>query len=100
MHIITRKPFSDAVKKFPRHANAIAAAYKVLRNGDFRTPDELKQVFNSLDNFRYRNKWWVINLAGNNLRLIVFIDFKHGKVFVKYLVDHKTYDQICKQFRH
>jgi len=34
------------------------------------------------------------------LQLIVFIDFKHGKVFVKYLVDHKTYDQICKQFRH
>ena len=26
-----------------------------------------------LDNFKYRDKWWVLDIGGNNLRLLAFM---------------------------
>lgn len=98
MHVISRKPFNDAAKKYPNHATAIAAAYKVLRNGQFSTPDELKAMFPSLDNFRYRDKWWVIDIGGNHLRLIAFIEFRDNRMYVKHIVSHADYDKLCRQY--
>ena len=56
MHVISRKPFSDAAKAYPNDAEAIARTYRVLRAGDFDTPQTLRQVFPSLDNFKYKGQ--------------------------------------------
>lgn len=98
MHVISRKPFNDAAKKYPNDANAIEALYKVLRNGTFKSPDELKAMFPSLDNFKYRDKWWVIDIGGNNLRLIAFIEFRDVRMYVKHIVNHADYDKLCKRY--
>lgn len=98
MHVISRKPFNDAAKKYPNDANAIEALYKVLRNGTFKSPDELKAMSPSLDNFKYRDKWWVIDIGGNNLRLIAFIEFRDVRMYVKHIVNHADYDKLCKRY--
>lgn len=98
MHVISRKPFNDATEKYPNDAAAIARTYKVLRRGDFRHPDNLKRIFPSLDNFKYKNKWWVIDIGGNNLRLIAFIEFKDNRMYVKHIVSHAEYDKLCKRY--
>ena len=69
MHVISRKPFADAIKKFPNHAVAIESTYNVLRRGHFKSPTELKSVFSSLDNFKYKDKWWIIDIGGNNFEV-------------------------------
>ncbi len=99
MHVISRKPFLDAVKKYPNDAKAIQEAYKVLRNGDFRSPDTLRNVFPSLDNFKYKNKWWIIDIGGNNLRLMVFIEFRDNRMYVKHIVTHAEYDKLCRKYK-
>lgn len=98
MHVISRKPFNDAVKLYPNDATAIEAAYKVLRNGNFDDPLELKAVFPSLDNFKYKKKWWVIDIGGNNLRMIAFIEFRDNRMYVKHIVTHSEYDKLCKKY--
>lgn len=98
MHIISRKPFNDAIKQYPNDAAAIERTYKVLRSGDFSGPDNLRKVFPSLDNFRYKEKWWVINIGGNNLRLIAFIEFRDNRMYVKHIVTHAEYDKLCKRY--
>ncbi|MET4695206.1 type II toxin-antitoxin system HigB family toxin [Endozoicomonas lisbonensis] len=98
MHVISRKPFNEAAKKYPNDAAAIDAAYKSLRNGDFHSPDELKSLFPSLDNFKYKDKWWVIDIGGNNLRLIAFIEFRDSRMYVKHIVTHAEYDKLCKKY--
>lgn len=98
MHLISRKPFNEAAKKYPNNAAAIDAAYKSLRNGDFHSPDELKSLFPSLDNFKYKDKWWVIDIGGNNLRLIAFIEFRDSRIYVKHIVTHAEYDKLCKKY--
>ena len=99
MHVISRKPFNDAVKKFPNDAQALIATYQTLRAGSFRTPDELKQVFASLDNFKYRDKWYVIDIGGNNLRMIAFIEFRDNRMYVKHIATHAEYDKLCDKYR-
>lgn len=98
MHLISKKPFNEAAKKYPNNAAAIEAVYKSLRNGDFHSPNELRLLFPSLDNFKYKDKWWVIDIGGNNLRLIAFIEFRDNRMYVKHIVSHSEYDKLCKKY--
>ena len=98
MHVISRKPFKDAALQYPNQADAIDRIYKVLKTGEFLKPDELRKVFPSLDNFKYKDKWWIIDIGGNHLRLIAFIEFKDQRVFIKHIVSHAEYDKICKNY--
>jgi len=98
MHVISRKPFNDAVKKYPNDATAIESLYKSLRNGQFNDPLEMKNLYPSLDNFKYKDKWYVIDIGGNNLRLLAFIEFRDNRMYVKNIVPHDEYDKLCKKY--
>lgn len=98
MHVISRKPFADAMKKFPNDAAAIESTYNVLKRGEFKSPQALKAVFNSLDNFKYKDKWWVIDIAGNKLRMLAFIEFRHGRIYVKHIISHSEYNALTRKY--
>lgn len=98
MHVISKKPFEEARVKYPKYAKAIMQAYDVLRKVECNTPIDLKQYFSSLDNFKYKDKWYVIDISGNNIRLMAFIEFKAGKMFVKHVVNHSDYDKLCDKY--
>ncbi|ARD63141.1 addiction module toxin RelE [Kosakonia radicincitans DSM 16656] len=99
MHVISRRPFDSAANDFPNHALVLDAVYKVLKSTSYRNPDELREEFPSLDRMKYRDKWWVINIAGNHLRMLFFADFGAGKIFVKHIVTHAEYDKLVKRYR-
>ena len=98
MHIISRKPFNNAIKLYPNDRFPIEKTYKLLRNGRFNNPSELKALFPSLDNFKYKDKWWVIDIGGNNLRLIAFIEFRDNRMYVKHISTHVEYDKLCNKY--
>lgn len=85
MHIISRKVFRDAAKQFPNDRIAIEDCYRVLKNGTFKTPDELRQVFPSLVNLKDQDRRWVIDISGSHLRLVAFIEFNHRRFFVSHI---------------
>lgn len=99
MHVISRKPFSDAAKAYPKDADAIDRTYRMLRSGNFNTPDALRKVFPSLDNFKHKDKWWVLDIGGKNLRMIAFIEFRDNRMYVKHIGTHAEYDKLCKRYR-
>lgn len=99
MHVISKKPFADAAKKYPNDREAIMDVYNVLRRGQFDTPLALKETFASLDNFKYIDKWWVIDIGGNNLRIIAAILFSTQKIFVKHIVPHPEYDKLTTRYK-
>ncbi|WP_346299033.1 type II toxin-antitoxin system HigB family toxin, partial [Halomonas sp. BM-2019] len=98
MRIITRKAFNDAARQHPNDAPSQQRVYRLLSSSDFQTPDKLRQALPSLDNFRYRDRWWVIDIAGNNLRLIAFISFELQVLYTKHIVTHAEYDKLCRQY--
>lgn len=99
MHIISKKPFSDAAEKYPNDREAIMDTYNVLRKGDFATPLVLKETFASLDNFKHKDKWWIIDIGGNNLRLLAAILFSCQKIYVKHIVTHSEYDKLTTRYK-
>jgi len=99
MHIISKKPFNDAAKKHPNQRQALEDAYSVLKKGVYQTPDDLRAVFPSLDNFKYEDKWWVIDIGGNHLRMIAFIQFVQQRMYIKHIFTHAEYDKFCDRYR-
>ena len=62
-------------------------------------PEELRAVFPSLDNFKYNDRWWVLDVGGNNLRVLAFIQFVNGRIFIKHIVSHADYDKLTTKYR-
>lgn len=99
MHVISKEPFEEAVRRYPNDSLAIKALYRLVRENDFISPVELRSAVPSLDNFRYRNKWWVLDVGGNNLRVIAYINFVNKRFYVKHITTHAEYDKLTRYYR-
>jgi mRNA interferase HigB len=66
---------------------------------DFASPTEMRALIPSLDNFKYRNKWWVLDVGGNNLRIIAYINFVNKRFYVKHITTHAEYDRLTRYYR-
>lgn len=99
MRIISKRPFVEAAQKYPNQREAIMDLYRVLDGSRFTSPEEMRGVFPSLDNFKYKDKWWVLDIGGNQLRMIAFIQFVNNRLYVKHIVTHSEYDKLCKKYR-
>lgn len=98
MHVISKRPFSEAARAHPNQRQALEDLYRVLRKSAFSTPEEMRRVFPSLDNFKYKDKWWVLDVGGNHLRAMAFIQFTQNRMYVKHILTHAEYDRLCKRY--
>jgi len=101
MHVISRRPFYEAARRFPNQRDALMDLYRVLSRNSVRFdgPDEMRSLFPSLDNFKYRDKWWVLDVGGNHLRMIAYILFSRNVMYVKHIVTHAEYDRLTERYR-
>lgn len=99
MHLISEKALKDAGKRFPQHRVELAQLGMTVQKGYFKTPEELRSQFSSLDNFKYLDKHYVINLGHNELRLIALIFFESQKFYVRHVFTHKEYDAFTVMHR-
>ena len=99
MHVISKRPFNHAAKMYPNDRLALMEMYRVLNSIEFKTPEELRAVFPSLDNFKYNDRWWVLDVGGNNLRMMAFIQFVSGRIYIKHIVNHADYDKLTAKYR-
>lgn len=99
MHIISKRPFNDAANKHPNDKEALLDLYRTLKKSSFKTPEEMKKIFKTLDNFKYKDKWYVLDVGGNNLRIIALIQFVNKRIYIKHIVNHADYDRLCKKYR-
>ena len=98
MHVISKRPFVNAARAYPNQRGALDDVYRRIKRGRFSSPEEMRRVFPSLDNFRYKKKWWVIDIAGNQLRMIAFIQFTQNRLYMKHILTHTEYDRLCWRY--
>ena len=98
MHVISKRPFNEASKRYPNQQQALRDLYQMLSKGSFSSPGEMRKALPSLDNFKYKDKWWILDVGGNHLRLIAFIQFVQNRIYVKHIASHAQYDKICKRY--
>lgn len=99
MHVISKEPFGIAVQRHQKSANALHELYTSLRRFNFTSPEHMKAYFPSLDRMKYREKWWVIDVSGNNLRVVFFADFERSKIYIKHISTHAEYDKLMDYYR-
>lgn len=92
MHLITQKALKDAAEIFPQHKTELAALGNAISKGYFKTPEALKAMLPSLDNFKYLDKHYVINIGRNELRVVALIFFETQKCYIRHVFTHKEYD--------
>lgn len=99
MRVIAKPLFVKASIKYPNDRAAIMALYKLLKDNNFNKPKELRNICGSLDNFKYIDKWYVIDIGGNNLRFIAWFGFDVDVCYAKYILTHADYDKLCDKYR-
>ncbi|WP_061706671.1 type II toxin-antitoxin system HigB family toxin [Pseudenterobacter timonensis] len=99
MHLISMKAIVDAVKLYPQHKEALLFLGRTIEKSHCQTPAALKKLFPTLDNFKYLDKHYVIDIANNNLRVVALIFFESQKFYLRDVFTHKEYDRFTEKHR-
>lgn len=89
MHVITRKRLNEFAEKYPEKENALADWYRLIKQNDFLSFAELRNMFSSADKV---GKLTVFNIGGNKVRIIAAIHYNRKKVYIRAVLTHKEYD--------
>ena len=70
----------------------LRAWHKEAEKADWTCWADIKAQFGSADS--PGNDRVVFNIGGNKYRLIVKVDYRHKKVFIRWIGTHKPYDEL------
>ncbi|HCH33795.1 MAG TPA: cytoplasmic protein [Oceanospirillaceae bacterium] len=98
MHVISKKIFVLAMNRFPNDASALLKLYERLARGDYACSADMKREIPSLDNIKSVKNYYVIDVGGNNLRVILSIYFPARSIWIKYIETHTVYNALCSKF--
>ncbi|MBW4629578.1 MAG: type II toxin-antitoxin system HigB family toxin [Brasilonema octagenarum HA4186-MV1] len=90
MHVITRKRLNEFAKLYPDTKNALAQWYQLVKQNQFASFVELREMFPSADQV---GKLTVFNIGGNKVRLIAAIHYNRQKVYIRAVLTHSEYDE-------
>ncbi|WP_016951630.1 type II toxin-antitoxin system HigB family toxin [Anabaena sp. PCC 7108] len=90
MHVITRKRLNEFAKIHPDTKNALAQWYQLVKEKEFTSFVELREMFPSADQV---GKLTVFNIGGNKIRLIAAIHYNRQKIYIRAVLTHPEYDQ-------
>jgi mRNA interferase HigB len=71
----------------------LSAWYAITSHAEWRSPQDVKEVFGSNVDFIADNRL-IFDIAGNKYRLVVHISYEFKKVLVKFIGTHAEYDRI------
>lgn len=96
MHIISLKALQSFWKKHPSAEAPMRYWHTLVEQTKFRDFHHVKQVFGSAD---YVSPYTIFDVAGNHFRLITVIHYNPSKVFIRWVLTHREYDEWNKQYR-
>lgn len=92
MRIIARRTLVEYWVRQPETEQPLLAWFDEVRKAEWRTPAELKATFGSASILK--NGRVVFNVCGNKHRLVAWVNYEFGFVYVKFVGTHAEYDRI------
>ncbi len=68
---------------------------RVVRGAAWPTPPAIKRVFNSADILRDGRV--VFDIGGHKYRLVTWVNYEYGVVYVRFIGTHNEYDKVDAQ---
>jgi mRNA interferase HigB len=90
VHVISRKKLLDAAQRHTELGAPLDVWYRIAKKAAWRNLDEVRRVFPSADGV---GPYTVFNMKGNSYRLIVEINYRSGRIFVRHVLTHAEYDK-------
>ena len=90
MRIISRKAFRIFSQKHPESGQTFDDFYGKIRRCVAQNLAELRQTFPSADSV---GDCIVFDVGGNKYRVITRINYKHQKMFIRFVMSHAEYDK-------
>jgi len=90
VHVISRKRLLEATN---RHGDLSAPSdiwYRVAKRAEWSSLDEVRRTFPTADAV---GKYTVFNIKGNSYRVIVEINYRSRRIFIRYVLSHAEYDK-------
>jgi mRNA interferase HigB len=90
MHIISGSRLKKYCALYPNSEPALRTWLKLTDKTTWNNFVETRQTFPTAD---LVGNLTVFNIAGNNFRLITYIDYERKKVFIREFLTHADYDK-------
>lgn len=91
MRIISETRLKEAYEKYSDAESSIKAWKKIAKSETWNSFADLKKT--SLFAPDKVKKFVVFNIGGNNYRLIVYVDYQKGIIFIRHFLTHAEYDK-------
>ena len=90
MHVISRKKLKQAAEKHADLEKPLDTWFRIAKRAEGRNLAEVRETYSHADAV---GKYTVFNIKGNDYRLIVEINYRTGRIFVRHVLTHKEYDE-------
>lgn len=91
MHVISKKRLREFWKKHADSERQLVAWYKVASRADWRSITDVRKTHPHADAV---GSCTVINVGGNDYRLVVKINYSRQVVYIRYVLTHAEYDKV------
>ena len=90
MHIITKRRLKEFAEAHSDASTGLATWIKAAESQRWHSIVDVHAVYPSADAV---GNLTVFNIGGNKYRLVTFIDYTYGKVFIRSIMTHADYDK-------
>lgn len=90
MNVISRKKIEAFCDTHPEARQSMDRWYKIVKKSKFGSFQEVKHLFPSADKVK---NFVVFNIGGNKFRLIAYIRYRKGRLFIRHILTHEKYDK-------
>ncbi|MGA2233103.1 MAG: type II toxin-antitoxin system HigB family toxin [Tepidisphaeraceae bacterium] len=101
MRIITWRALREFGERWPAAVGPLSDWYELTSSAAWRNFAELKATFGQTDQTKVGSGQTVsvFDIGGNKFRLVAFVSYAKGKVYVLRVMTHKEYDKGNQQWK-
>jgi mRNA interferase HigB len=92
MRIISRKRLVEFWQIYPDAEQPLRAWFAEAKKANWTTPADVKALYRNASIIPGNRV--VFNIKGNDYRLVVLVDYKYEKLFIRFVGTHAEYDRI------
>jgi mRNA interferase HigB len=90
LHVISRKMLLQVAQEHSDLGPPLDAWYRIAKKAQWRSLEDVRKVLPTADSV---GRFTVFNVKGNAFRLIVEINYRTGRLFVRHILTHAAYDR-------
>lgn len=90
MHIITKRRLREFIESHPDARPSLTMWARITESTTWQSIHGVRESWPSADAV---GQLTVFNISGNHYRLITYIDYAYGKVFIRHILTHAEYDR-------